>query len=548
MCCGFFRKTLDHSLLACLAALGSASALTMSVPFGNHMVLQRNMKVPIYGKGAASEAVTVTFDGQTKTATTGADGTWKVLLDPMSAGGPFTLVAKGQSTVTFTDVMVGEVWQCAGQSNMDTRMNYTEYPSLVDSIKNANVPLMRYITMRQPGQTIQWQVITPSTVGALSATGYFFGKNLVEHLGGVTVGLVVTAVGGTTIAQWMDPATIAADPTLKADTLSGTMYQSFLAPVVGYAIAGTAWYQGEQDCSSALYGYYTSRLFAMTAAWRKLWGQGDFPFLICQLAHTHALQTAVGATSNYAEIRNSQRIVADSIAEAWLEVNIDLGSTTTLHYDQKPVVGQRLGMLARGGVYHEAGLSNWRSPEPVAAWRSGSTVRVLVTQTAGGLKSLNSAVPAGFAIAGSDNTWYWGSAAFHGDTIVVQTASVATPTQIRYAWADFPIDNVVGGTGLPMTPFRYTGLSTTTPTTSVLSAVPTAGWEVRGRRLVAHLPAASAEATLDLLSADGRLLSRSTAAGTGGVAQWDLGAGSGVRLFRIESEGRTTASGKVALP
>jgi len=538
-----------RSILALwLSVAVSIPAASMTIPFGNHMVLQRNMNVPVWGTGTASEAVAVTFNGQTKTATTAADGTWKVILDPMSAGGPYTLTAKGSSTATFTDVMVGEVWQCAGQSNMDTRMNYSEYPSLADSIQNANVPLMRYLTMRQPGSTIQWQVVTPTSVAALSATGYFFGKDLVEHLNGVTVGLVVTAVGGTTIAQWIDPATVATDAALKADTTSSTMWNSWVAPVAGYAIAGTAWYQGENDCSSALYPYYRSRLGMMTSAWRKLWGQGDFPFLICQLAYTHGQQTAPGGTSNYAEIREAQRLVADSIPDAWLEVNIDLGSTTTLHYDRKPVVGQRLGMLARGGVYDEAGLANWRAPEPAAAWRSGKVVRVLVSQTGGGLKIADSTVPDGFALAGSDNTWYWGDATLHGDTIAVQSGSVPSPTQIRYAWSDFPIRNVVGGTGLPMTPFRYTSLSSSAPTTSVLPPASEAGWTLRGRGLVAHLPGAAGKATLELFSMDGRSLSKAESTIAGESAEWSLGSGTGVRMFRIEAEGAVARSGTVVLP
>jgi len=532
-------------LVAILLATRSLFAVTMAIPFGNHMVLQRGMKVPVWGKGQSAEVVTVSFDGQTKTATTGTDGTWKVVLDPMVACGPFTLSAKGSTTVSFTDVMVGEVWQCAGQSNMDTRMSYSEYPSLADSIKNANVPKLRYVTMRQPGQTIQWQTVTPSTVGALSATGYFFGKDLVQHLDGVTVGLVVTAVGGTTIAQWMDPASIAANAALKADTTAGSQFDSWVKPVVGYAIAGTAWYQGEQDCSSALFKYYTERLTLLTTGWRKLWGQGNFPFLIAQLAHAHAKQTIATGTSNYGEVRESQRLVARDIPNAFLEVNIDLGSTTTLHYDQKPIVGHRLGLLARGGVYKESGLSAWRSPEPLAAWVSDGAVRVLMTEIGGGLKTSDGTAPAGFAIAGSDGAWTWGTATLHGDTVVVQNASVPKPTQIRYAFSDFPIDNVVGGSGLPLSPFRFANLSSQIPVSTSVPVQAGPGWRISGRRLIADAPNGS---TLALLSPDGRILSRPDPDASAGRLSWDLGPGSGIRMFRIEKGGRTSASGKVALP
>ena len=545
-----FRAFLLRSMLAVQLGMGTAWAVSMAVPFGSHMVLQRNVQVPIWGKGTSSESVTVTFNGQTKTATTGSDGKWRMLLDPMPAGGPYTLVAKGTGSVTYTDVMVGEVWQCAGQSNMDTRMNYSEYPSLADSIKKANVPQMRYITMRQPNQTIQWQVVTPTTAGSLSATGYFFGKDLVQHLDGVTVGLVVTAVGGTTVGEWLDPASVSADPVLKSDTTAGTMFDSWVAPVVGYAIAGTAWYQGENDCSSALYGYYTARLVTMVKAWRKLWGQGDFPFLVAQLAHTHAKQTVAGGTSNYGEVRESQRIVADSFANAWLEVNIDLGSTTTLHYDQKPIVGHRLGLLARGGIYKEAGLLNWRSPQPAAAWTSGSAVRILTSFTGGGLSTSDNAAPEGIAVAGSDGVWNWGTTAIHGDTLVVQSSAVSKPTQVRYAFSDFPIGNIAGGSGLPMTPFRYTVLGASGPATTAVGSVatPGPGWSVRGHRLVADLLAGRAAAMLETIGMDGRILSRSEAVPGGSGAEWDLGSASGIRLFRVLAEGHVVFRGKVVLP
>jgi len=149
------RKHFPILLLACASWIQATVA--MKVPFGNHMVLQRNQTMPVWGTAAAGESVTVTLNGASKTIKADADGTWKASLDAASAGGPYSLTAKGSAnTVTFTDVMVGEVWHCAGQSNMDTRMSYWEYPNLTDSVKKANYPLLRYVTMRQPGQTVQW--------------------------------------------------------------------------------------------------------------------------------------------------------------------------------------------------------------------------------------------------------------------------------------------------------------------------------------------------------------------------------------------------------
>lgn len=517
-----------------LALAVSAQALTMSIPFGNHMVLQRGMKVPVWGKGAANEAVTVTFNGQSKTATTGSNGTWKILLDPMVAGGPYTLTAKGSSTVTFTDVMVGEVWQCAGQSNMDTRMNYSEYPNLADSIKKANYPLLRYVTMRQPNQTIQWQNVTPSTVGSLSATGYFFGRQLLDNLEGVAVGLVVTAVGGTTIAQWMDPETVSGDAGLKADATSGTMYDSWVKSVVGYGIAGTAWYQGENDCSGGLQAYYAARLPLLIKGWRKQWGQGDFPFLVAQLAFAHAKQTAAGGTSNYATVRDAQRATVAAASNAWLAVNIDIGSTTTLHYPDKPTAGRRLGLLARGGVYREAGLALWQSPQPKEAWVVGSTAKVLFENTGTGLSTDDGQAPSGFEVAGSDGKWVWGTATRKGDTIELTSSSVSKPTQVRYAWSDNPIRNLRNSAQLPATPFHLP--LATTPPASVAARVGEAHWWRSGDHLAVVVPQGVPCATLVVRSLDGRIVQSANAVPVSGEATWNVGSLHGTFSAEVRSE------------
>jgi len=534
VCAGLLLAPAVHATLATTAI------------FGSHMVLQRRMKVPVWGTGASGEAVTLTFNGQTKTATASRAGTWKVVLDSMSAGGPYAMTIKGTNTLTYSDVMVGEVWQCAGQSNMDTRLNYSEY-SFADSIAKANYPKLRFITMRQPGQTVQWQQVSSTTAGSLSATGYFFGRNILDNLGGVAVGLVVTAVGGTTISEWMDSSSIAGNATLKADTTSGTMYDAWVKPVVGYAIAGTAWYQGENDCTGGRQAYYAERLSILMKAWRTQWGQGDFPFLVAQLAHVHGKQTAATGTSNYATVREAQRSTVVSATNAWLSVNIDIGDTATLHYADKPTAGKRLGLLARGGVYKESGLNLWQSPQPTAAWISGSTARILFTQTGTGLKISDSTVPTGFAIAGSNGTWYWGNASIHGDTVVVSSSSVASPTQVRYAWADYPIRNLHNSAALPATPFHL-ALSSSAPTTSVdevASEVP--GWHLDGRRIAANFPAGASRAVLETISPSGRILSRAEVAAGAGSASWNLD-GHGVELFRIGLDGRLFASGKVVLP
>lgn len=439
-----------------LLGLSGASWATLATGkvFGNHMVLQRGAPIPVFGTGAAGEAVAVTLGSVTVAGTTSPGGRWKVLLPTMSAGGPYTLTIKGTNTITYTDVMVGEVWHCAGQSNMDTRMNYSEYPNLADSIKTANYPRLRYITMRQPGQTIQWQQVSPATVGAMTATGYFFGRHLLDRLGGVAVGIVNTSVGGTTIRQWLDPATLAATPDLADDDLAGAMYDAWIKPVEGYGVKGTVWLQGENDASSsALVGAYGRRLASMIPGWRKAWNQPDMPFLVAGLCHKGGLQAGAGESSNQALVREFQRTVTDTMRGAHLAVLVDLGDETTWHYPQKPQAGSRLGQLARGAVYGEKGLVHL-SPRPLQVFRRGANLVIPFDARGSSLRLASGTTPTGFQVAGSDGKWSWASSAsLKGDTVFLTTA-VASPTQVRHAWANQPLMNLWNAAGLPATPFQ----------------------------------------------------------------------------------------------
>lgn len=418
------------------------------------MVLQRGQAVPIWGTAASGEAVSVTFNGQTKSAKADSKGKWRVLLDAMSAAGPLTLTAVGTNTVSFSDVMVGEVWHCAGQSNMDTRMNYSEYPNLADSIKSANYPLLRYITMRQPGQTIRWQQVNPTSVASMTATGYFFGRELLANLQGVAVGILNTSVGGTIIEQWLDPETVATIPALASDATAGGMYTAWVSTVAGYAVKGTVWLQGENNASSsALTPNYGERLEKLIPGWRKVWGQLEMPFIVAGLCHKGGIQTGANENSNEAKIREFQRLVTDTLPNTTLSVLVDLGADATWHYPQKPEAGHRLGRVALAKVYGKTGFT-YESPVPKAVFSKDGKIAVVFDNKGSELKwSVNSA-PFGFEVAGSNNVWSWSTGAeLKGDTVYL-TTNITNATQIRHAWANQPILKLWSKDGLPAIPFR----------------------------------------------------------------------------------------------
>ncbi len=436
-------------LLLCIYSFSTAN-VTVTPLFASHMVFQRNMINPVWGRASAGELISVTIGTQTKTTTTASNGKWRVLLDTMSAAGPLTVTIKGNNIVTLTDVYIGEVWQVGGQSNMDTRMNY--YPNLADSIKNANVPLLRYYTLRQPTQANPtWNVVTPTTAAILSATGYFFGKQI-QGLLGIAVGLVVTAVGGTTVEGWLDSATLAEHPEIT-DTSKGKMWNAWTDSVVGYGIRGTVWIQGEQNCTSTLSATYGARFQLLINGWRSAWGEGNFPFIFGQLSNTNPLQVTPNDTGWIPIVREGQRL-ALGLPNTAMAVFIDIGSDTTWHFPNKPEAGRRLSLPAKALIYGQTSLV-YSGPMYQSMIVSGTKIKLLFSQIGSGLTAKPGTTSlTGFALAGATGKWYWAtSAAISADTIIVSSDSVAEPTRVHYAWADNPICNLYNSEGLPASPF-----------------------------------------------------------------------------------------------
>jgi sialate O-acetylesterase len=438
----FSRLIVPALGIALWAAMAQAN-VSVKPPFASSMVLQRNLANPIWGTADAGEAVTVTLGSQTQTATAASNGSWRLKLDPMPEAGPLTLTIKGKNTVTLNDVYVGEVWQVAGQSNMDTRLSF--YPNLADSIRNANLPLMRFYTLRQPGETTTWLVVSPTTAGKLSAAGYFFGKQI-QKTTGLAVGLVVTAVGGTTVESWLDPATLSANPSINTGD-KGDMWNQWVAPVVGYGIRGTVWIQGEQNCTAGLSPTYGERFKMIIKGWRAAWGQGDFPFYFGQLSSTSGTP-GPNDVSYVAVVREGQR-QALSLPNTAMSVHMDIG-VGDWHFPNKPEAGRRLSLPAQALLYGKTDLV-YSGPQYQSMTVSGNKARLVFTHTGTGLMAKGSLD--GFAIAGATGTWVWGDATISGDTVIVSSAAVSNPTRVRYAWSNKPTVTLYNKEGLPASPF-----------------------------------------------------------------------------------------------
>lgn len=475
---------------AALAILPAAALADVKVPniFGDHMVLQQAQKNKVWGVANAGEAVSVKIDHQTHTATADKDGKWQVMLDPLPVGGPYELSIKGGNEIKISDVLVGEVWVCSGQSNMQWSVDQANDPDLVKL--TAKFPKLRMINFPQTGSQEPiwthdrpWQVCTPETVGRFSAVGYFFARQLHQTLD-VPVGMINNAWGGSACEAWINRETLAADPQFKplldrwigmekayADLESdndgkeaqkrqlqgqmrgnarpGNIYNGVLKSHLGYGIKGAIWYQGESNAGRA---YQYRELFPlMIASWRKEWNQGDFPFYWVQLADFRN-ESPDPMESDWAELREAQTMTMAKLPNTGEAVIIDIGEGKDIHPKNKVDVGLR---LARWALAKQYGMPlEYQSPQYKSMEKSGRSIILSFEHVGKGWRPFDVAVPRGFAIAGEDKKFVWADAKIVDGKIEVSSPSVPSPVAVRYAWADNPVCNMFNSSGLPLTPFR----------------------------------------------------------------------------------------------
>lgn len=502
------KPILLFSLFLAIAPMANAD-LKLPAIIGDHMVLQQKQANPIWGWDAPGTAVTVTFSGQTHSATAGPDGKWRVVLEPVDASAePAVLSIEGSTRRDLQEVLVGEVWMCSGQSNMGFTVG-GDWNAEVESLA-ANVPGLRLISVPQVGtQELRddfngkWEASTPESCRGFSAVGYFYGKYLHEILG-VPVGLIDNAWGGSAAEAWVRRETIESDPRfqtlldgwkqreaqlqtdeakarhevamaawkeaaekakaegkpvpraplspeqlLSGNARPGNIFGGVVHPTLGYGIKGVIWYQGESNAGRA---WEYAQLFPfMIEQWRAEWGQGDFPFYWVQLADFKPELPEPG-DSQWAELRESQTRSL-SLPNTGEAVIIDLGEANDIHPKNKHDVAAR---LVRWALARDYGYQlEPQSPTYRAMEVAGNTATLSFDHVGSGLRTVDVNEVRGFAICGEDRQWKWAQAKIvGGDKIEVWADEVAAPVAVRYAWADNPVCNVLSKEGLPMTPFR----------------------------------------------------------------------------------------------
>jgi sialate O-acetylesterase len=496
-------KPILGTLLVAMTTAGAALADVKPAPlFGDHMVLQSGMSVPVWGAADPGEPVAVSFNGQRQSATAGADGRWMVRLTGLPAGGPFEMTIAGKNSVTIKDILVGEVWLGSGQSNMAFTVSKQKarYAGLIDEEKEiaaANYPKLRMFTGKErksydPQAVVdgEWQVCSPETVPGFSAVAYLFGRNLHKELN-VPVGMVVLAYGASTAEAWIPREALAADPPLKPmldgfdaavkfyranpqapgdqapqppQTINArpgvprqqrdpvqdqhqptVLYNGMIHGAIPYAIRGVIWYQGESivggDAGVTLYPHVMETL---VKEWRKLWGEGDLPFYVVQLP---ALQNI----SNNPRVRDGQAAVL-SLPNTGMAVTIDIGDPKDVHPHNKEPLGDRLTRIALANVYHRD--IEYSGPVYQAMTIEGAVIRLKFSHLGGGLVAKDGPLK-WFQVAGADRKFVDAEAKIDGDTIVVSRADVTVPQAVRYAWDNYPEGcNLYNAAGLPAAPFR----------------------------------------------------------------------------------------------
>ncbi len=497
-------------LVAALTTLSGVGTVQADVKtpaiFGSHMVLQQGQKNRVWGWADAGEEVTVTIDKQKLTAKPGEGGRWQVELEPLAVGGPYTLTVTGKNSLTFEDVLVGEVWICSGQSNMQWSVRLANDPDL--ETLTAKYPKIRLITVPNVGtQEVQtdfkgaWAHCTPETVVNFSAVGYFFGRQLHQTLD-VPVGLINNAWGGSACEAWINRDLMAKEGTykelldrwaaeeanypkameeyktklaaweaevknleagkprppqpqnpdgrMKGNARPANIYNGALKPTVGYGIRGAIWYQGESNAGRAY--QYRDMFPLMIKSWRDEWKQGDFPFYWVQLADFRDVK-ADPAESDWAELREAQTMTMSKLPNTGEAVIIDIGEGKDIHPRNKQDVAKRLSRWALAEVY-KLPIAH-RSPIYKSMEKKDGKIIVTIDHVGTGLRPFDVKDPVGFAIAGADKKFVWAKAKLVGtNQIEVWSDDVKEPVAVRYAWADNPICNLFAAGDLPLTPFR----------------------------------------------------------------------------------------------
>lgn len=497
------RKLVLLIALALPAATPVSADVTLPSVFGSHMVMQRDVDLPVWGWADPAETVVITLAGNTAAATADEKGNWMLRLPGMEAGGPHEMTVRANNLIRFEDILIGEVWICSGQSNMEwpvSRVNDAEQETAAADHPEIRLFHVPRLPSGQPREDVDaaWRICTPDTIGGFSAVAYFFGRELHDELD-VPIGLINTSWGGTRIEPWTPAegfavvqetrpivarireadaryregvrksldemeawiantrAALASGERISPIPLPGAhplenrgqptgLYNGMVHPLVPYAIRGAIWYQGEANRGDG--PAYAAKMRALIAGWRAVWDQGDFPFYFVQLAPFRYN----GDAYLLPQIWEAQT-AALAVPDTGMAVINDIANLRDIHPRNKQDVGRRLALWALAGTYHHDDVV-YSGPLYKSMTVEGNRIRVRFNHTGGGLASRDGQALTWFEIAGADGNYVKANAEFDRDTVIVWSNEVSKPAAVRFAWHQEAEPNLMNKEGLPAAPFR----------------------------------------------------------------------------------------------
>ena len=475
------RSVVRAVFLIVLATQATHADVVCPPVFGDHMVLQRDRPIVIWGSAAPGERVTAKFAGSRASVNASQEGVWRIQLPSHQADPTGRILSiRGKNTLTFTDVLVGEVWLCSGQSNMEKpfgpRKGQKPTDNSAEEIAQANHPFLRLFQVPHSSKpkpddgTMQWLACSPETLAKteFSAAAYFFGRELNHELN-VPVGLIHASFGGTQIEAWMPPQAFASRPALAplanlrypawVEGVQATeLFQSMIAPLAPFGLRGFLWYQGEANCMMAEGPLYTEKMAALITSWRGAWNDSNAPFYFALLA---PFDYSRWDTFPKRLTPEELPIFWEAQAAALAEPNTGLVVTTDLvanlkdiHPTNKRDVGLRFARLALADTY---GRANGEAHSPqFASFRPADHSRLELSfrHTGGHLSTRDKKPPTEFSIAGADGKFLPATAEITGDKIVVWNDELSSPSAVRFGWHETAVSNLVNASGLPVVPFR----------------------------------------------------------------------------------------------
>jgi sialate O-acetylesterase len=459
------------SVIIFLAITGTHLFAEVKVPaiFSDNMVLQQQTEAGIWGKASPNANVRVTTSWNNRSYTARADntGSWKVKLITPVAGGPYSITISDGKALTLKNIMIGEVWVCSGQSNMEMQMKgYKNQPVIGsnEAIATSSNKNIRLITVPRLASLTplddfngEWKLCEPENVVDFSATAYFFGRMLNKTLN-VPVGLICTAWGGTRIEPWISEAGIKNYDWVKLPDISAppqgnlspqtptVLFNGMINPIAGYGIRGAIWYQGEANRLEPV--QYQKLMPGLAENWRSVWNIGDFPLYFVQIApYDYGPSPIISAY-----VREAQLKAASAGKNMGMACVMDTGEKDCIHPANKKAAGDRLAYQALVKTYGIKGIA-CDGPVLKEMKVEGNQVKLTFDNTPNGIMSINKELFC-FEVAGANKRFFPAKAFVTNDGVTLMSPSVATPVSVRYAFKDFIVGDLFNTEGIPASSFR----------------------------------------------------------------------------------------------